>query len=105
MSSGEPWDPEVVCRKDGHTMQKTDGVLSGGDRVQHIAFPSDGATLRGLLYLPLAQTGKLPVVLLIVAPQDEMVHTNYAVARQANDSIPGPKQGYDIAAGACKPSF
>jgi uncharacterized protein len=30
--------------------------------------------------------------LLIVAPQDEMVHANYAVARQAYDSTPGPKQ-------------
>ena len=37
--------------------------------------------------------------LLMVAPEDEMVHANYAVARQAFDLIPGPKQWYDIAGG------
>lgn len=38
-------------------------------------------------------------VLLIVAPDDEMVHCNYQVTRQAFDSIPGPKRWYDIAGG------
>lgn len=37
--------------------------------------------------------------LLMVAPVDEMVHANYKVARQAFESIPGPKQWYDIAGG------
>lgn len=37
--------------------------------------------------------------LLMVAPQDEMVHANYAVARQAYDRIPAPKQWYDISGG------
>jgi pimeloyl-ACP methyl ester carboxylesterase len=37
--------------------------------------------------------------LLMVAPEDEMVHANYAVARQAYELIPGPKQWYDIAGG------
>ena len=37
--------------------------------------------------------------LLMVAPDDEMVHANYAVARQAYELIPGPKQWYDIAGG------
>jgi pimeloyl-ACP methyl ester carboxylesterase len=37
--------------------------------------------------------------LLVVAPEDEMVHANYSVARQAYELIPGPKQWYDIAGG------
>jgi hypothetical protein len=37
--------------------------------------------------------------LLMVAPEDEMVHANYSVARQAYDLIPGPKQWYDIPGG------
>lgn len=37
--------------------------------------------------------------LLMVAPDDEMVHANYAVARGAYDLMPGPKQWYDIAGG------
>ena len=37
--------------------------------------------------------------LLMVAPDDEMVHANYAVARHAYDLLPGPKQWYDIAGG------
>jgi hypothetical protein len=37
--------------------------------------------------------------LLMVAPEDEMVHANYAVARGAYERIPGPKQWYDIARG------
>jgi hypothetical protein len=36
---------------------------------------------------------------LMVAPEDEMVHANYSVARRAYDLIPGPKQWYDIAGG------
>jgi len=35
----------------------------------------------------------------IVAPEDQMVQANYAVARQAYDPIPGPKQWYDIVGG------
>jgi pimeloyl-ACP methyl ester carboxylesterase len=41
---------------------------------------------------------KVPT-LLMVAPDDEMVHANYSVARQAYELIPGPKQWYDIAGG------
>jgi acetyl esterase/lipase len=41
---------------------------------------------------------KVPT-LLMVAPDDEMVHANYAVARQAYELMPGPKQWYDIAGG------
>jgi pimeloyl-ACP methyl ester carboxylesterase len=37
--------------------------------------------------------------LLMVAPDDEMVHANYTVARDAFELIPGPKQWYDIAGG------
>jgi len=37
--------------------------------------------------------------LLMVAPEDEMLHANYSVARQAYELIPGPKQWYDIAGG------
>jgi hypothetical protein len=37
--------------------------------------------------------------LLMVAPEDEMAHANYAVARQAYELIPEPKQWYDIAGG------
>ena len=41
---------------------------------------------------------KVPT-LLMVAPEDEMIHANYAVARQAYELIHGPKQWYDIAGG------
>lgn len=37
--------------------------------------------------------------LMMVAPEDEMVHANYAVAKQAYQLMPGPKQWYDIAGG------
>jgi pimeloyl-ACP methyl ester carboxylesterase len=37
--------------------------------------------------------------LLMVAPEDEMEHANYSVARRAYGLIPGPKQWYDIAGG------
>jgi pimeloyl-ACP methyl ester carboxylesterase len=37
--------------------------------------------------------------LLMVAQEDEMVHANYSVARQAYDLIPGPKDWYDIGGG------
>ena len=37
--------------------------------------------------------------LLIVAPEDEMVHANYSVARQAYEVLSGPKQWHDIAGG------
>lgn len=38
-------------------------------------------------------------VLLMVAPEDEMIHADYSVARYAFDHMPGPKQWYDIAGG------
>jgi len=41
---------------------------------------------------------KVPV-LLMVAPEDEMVHANYAVARLAYELMAGPKQWYEIAGG------
>ena len=37
--------------------------------------------------------------LMMVAPEDEMVHANYAVARHAYELLQGPKQWYDIAGG------
>jgi hypothetical protein len=37
--------------------------------------------------------------LLMVAPEDEMVHANYAVARQAFELMPGAARWYDIADG------
>ena len=37
--------------------------------------------------------------LLMVAPEDEMVHANYSVARLAFERLPGPKQWYEIAGG------
>ncbi len=38
-------------------------------------------------------------VLLMVAPEDEMVHANYEVTRGAFDLMPGRKTWYDIADG------
>ena len=38
-------------------------------------------------------------VLLMVSPEDEMVHANYQVARRAFDLMPGVKSWYDIADG------
>jgi hypothetical protein len=38
-------------------------------------------------------------VLLMVAPDDEMIHANYQVARQAFDMMPTQKKWYDIADG------
>lgn len=38
-------------------------------------------------------------VLLMVAPEDEMIHANYDVARAAFDLMPGGKRWYDIADG------
>ena len=38
-------------------------------------------------------------VLLMVAPEDEMVHANYDVARKAYSLMPGLKQWHDIADG------
>jgi uncharacterized protein len=35
----------------------------------------------------------------MVAPEDEMVHANYSVSRQAYELLSGPKQWYDIAGG------
>ncbi len=37
--------------------------------------------------------------LMMVAPEDEMVHANYGVARRAFELLQGPKQWYDIAGG------
>jgi pimeloyl-ACP methyl ester carboxylesterase len=37
--------------------------------------------------------------LLMVAPEDEMVHANYSVSRRAYDLIPGSKHWYEIAGG------
>jgi pimeloyl-ACP methyl ester carboxylesterase len=37
--------------------------------------------------------------LLMVAPEDEMVHANYSVSKQAYELLPGPKQWHDIAGG------
>jgi len=37
--------------------------------------------------------------LLMVAPEDEMVHCNYAIAKQAYALMSGPKEWYDIAGG------
>jgi uncharacterized protein len=37
--------------------------------------------------------------LMMVAPEDEMVHANYAVAKKAYQLMPGAKQWYDIAGG------
>ena len=38
-------------------------------------------------------------VLMMVAPEDEMVHANYSVAKLAYQLMPGPKQWYDIEGG------
>ncbi|MBW3619935.1 MAG: S9 family peptidase [Actinobacteria bacterium] len=40
-----------------------------------------------------------PPTLLMVAPEDEMVHANYDVARSAYELMPEPKEWYDIAGG------
>lgn len=121
--------------------------------IRKVEFPSEGATVRGLLFLPETQSKQPPVIimahgtsatvsmvadkyaeafcragtgwinrvprvipatpapyhpalcapfvkaptLLMVAPEDEMVHANYSVARRAYELIPGPKQWHDIA--------
>jgi hypothetical protein len=36
---------------------------------------------------------------MMVAPEDEMVNANYAVAKQVYQLMPNPKQWYDIAGG------
>jgi len=38
-------------------------------------------------------------VLLMAAPEDEMVHANYEVTKRAFELIPAPKRWYDIADG------
>ena len=38
-------------------------------------------------------------VLMLVAPEDEMVHCNYEVARAAYEAIPGTKQWHDVGGG------
>jgi hypothetical protein len=35
----------------------------------------------------------------MVAPEDEMVHADYEVAKAAFEHFPGPKEWYDIAGG------
>lgn len=40
-----------------------------------------------------------PPTLMIVAPEDEMVHADYGVARSAYELMPHPKEWYDIAGG------
>jgi uncharacterized protein len=57
--------------------------------------PATPATYHPMLCAPFV---KVPT-LLMVAPEDEMVHANYTVARQAYELIPGPKQWYDIGGG------
>lgn len=40
-----------------------------------------------------------PAVLMMVAPEDEMPHADYGVARRAYEQMPEPKQWYDIGGG------
>jgi hypothetical protein len=40
-----------------------------------------------------------PAVLMMVAPEDEMPHADYGVARLAYERMPEPKQWYDISGG------
>lgn len=40
-----------------------------------------------------------PPMLMVVAPEDEMTHADYGVARTAYDLMPEPKEWYDIAGG------
>jgi len=40
-----------------------------------------------------------PPVLMMVAPDDEMVHANHGVARLAFELMPGAKEWYDIGGG------
>lgn len=40
-----------------------------------------------------------PPTLMMVAPQDEMAHADYGVARSAYELMPDPKEWYDIAGG------
>lgn len=57
--------------------------------------PSTSVPYHPLLCAPFV---KVPT-LLMVAPEDEMVHANYSVAKQAYELFSGPKQWYDIAGG------
>jgi hypothetical protein len=57
--------------------------------------PSTPAVYSPYLCSPFVQAD----VLLMVAPDDEMVHANYAVAQQAFALMPGVTQWYDIADG------
>ncbi len=40
-----------------------------------------------------------PPILMMVAPEDEMAHADYGVARTAYELMPDPKEWYDIAGG------
>ena len=54
--------------------------------------PATTVTYNAYLCAPFVQAQ----VLLMVAPEDEMLHANYGVARQAFDLMPTPKRWYDI---------
>lgn len=45
-----------------------------------------------------AQFVKAPM-LMMVAPEDEMVHANYSVSKQVYERLSGPKEWYDISGG------
>jgi uncharacterized protein len=57
--------------------------------------PSTSVPYHPMLCAPFVKTPTL----LMVAPEDEMVHANYSVSRQAYELLSGPKQWYDIAGG------
>lgn len=51
-------------------------------------------------YLPFLCTPFVKAsVLLMAAPEDEMIHANYEVTKRTFDLIPSPKRWYDIADG------
>jgi alpha-beta hydrolase superfamily lysophospholipase len=57
--------------------------------------PSTSVPYHPMLCAPFVKTPTL----LMVAPEDEMVHANYSVSRQAYELLSCPKQWYDIAGG------
>ena len=57
--------------------------------------PSTSVPYHPMLCAPFVKTPTL----LMVAPEDEMVHANYSVSRQTYELLSGPKQWYDIAGG------
>jgi pimeloyl-ACP methyl ester carboxylesterase len=73
------------------------GGRHGTNWINHVTrvIPSTAVPYHPILCAPFVNVPTL----LMVAPEDEMVHANYSVARQAYDLLSGSKKWYDIAGG------